>query len=190
MTQRLVLALTGASSAGYAVALLERLSQRSDIQVTILSSKTARQCLDLECGKDVSELAALSPNFQLEDETRLDSPMASGSHLHQGMVIVPCSMGSLARITSGISDSLITRAADVTLKERRPLILCVRESPLNRIHLDNMLKAHDAGACIMPLTPGFYTKPQSIPELLDTFATRILDQLGIIDTDAPRWGRA
>ena len=103
------------------------------------------------------------------------------------MAILPCSAGALGRIAAGISESLVSRAADVCLKERRPLVLCLRETPLNRIHLENMLRVHDAGAIVMPLMPAFYTKPQSLRDLVDAFATRVLDQLGLPEDDPRRW---
>jgi 4-hydroxy-3-polyprenylbenzoate decarboxylase len=103
------------------------------------------------------------------------------------MAIVPCSAGALGRIAAGVSESLVSRAADVCLKERRPLVLCLRETPLNRIHLENMLRVHDAGAVVMPITPGFYSGPKSLDDLFDTFATRVLDQLGLSESDPRRW---
>ena len=103
------------------------------------------------------------------------------------MVIIPCSAGTLGRIAAGTSDNLICRAADVCLKERRALVLCLRETPLNRIHLENMLRVHDAGAVIMPLTPGFYHGPKTLDDLVDAYATRVLDQLGIKESDPRRW---
>ena len=103
------------------------------------------------------------------------------------MAIVPCSAGALGRIAAGVSESLVSRAADVCLKERRPLVLCLRETPLNRIHLENMLRVHDAGAVVMPIMPGFYSGPKTLDDLFDTFATRVLDQLGLCESDPRRW---
>jgi 4-hydroxy-3-polyprenylbenzoate decarboxylase len=103
------------------------------------------------------------------------------------MAIIPCSAGALGRIASGVSETLVSRAADVCLKERRPLVLCLRETPLNRIHLKNMLRVHDAGAVMMPIIPGFYSGPKSLDDLFDTFATRVLDQLGLSELDSRRW---
>jgi 4-hydroxy-3-polyprenylbenzoate decarboxylase len=103
------------------------------------------------------------------------------------MVVLPCTAGTLGRIAAGTNDNLIVRAADVTLKERRTLVLCLRETPLNRIHLQSALTAHDAGAMIMPLMPSFYSMPETFDDLFDTFATRVLDQLGIVEPDTRRW---
>ena len=114
--------------------------------------------------------------------------IASGSYPVDGMIIIPCSMGTLGAISSGVSSNLIHRAADVTLKERRPLILAIREAPLNRIHLSNLTKASEAGAVIFPLVPSFYTRPTGIEEILEQFSARILDQLRLPHSLGRRWG--
>jgi 4-hydroxy-3-polyprenylbenzoate decarboxylase len=188
MGRRLTLAITGASGSGFGVAALKRLATRPDVEtIELLLSPMGRRCLAGECGLGAEDLAGLSAKIHLLDEGDLGAPISSGSHPQDGMAIVPCSAGTLGRIASGTSDTLIARAADVCLKERRPLVLCLRETPLNRIHLENMLRAHDAGAVLMPLMPGFYCQPQSIEDLFDAFATRVLDQLGISEEDARRW---
>jgi len=114
--------------------------------------------------------------------------ISSGSYPNDGMVIIPCSMGTLGAIASGVSTNLIHRAADVTLKERRPLILAIRETPLNRIHLKNLSLVSDAGAVIFPLVPSFYTRPSGVEEILTQFSARILDQLHLPHTLGRRWG--
>jgi flavin prenyltransferase len=114
--------------------------------------------------------------------------ISSGSYPNDGMVIIPCSMGTLGAISSGLSTNLIHRAADVTLKERRPLILAIREAPLNRIHLKNLLSASEAGAVIFPLVPSFYTRPSEVEEILTQFSARILDQLHLPHSLGRRWG--
>ena len=123
---------------------------------------------------DFARLAA-----RVYSQNELDAAPASGSWRHAGMIVCPCSMASLAAIAQGLGHNLIHRAADVTLKERRPLILVPRETPFNRIHLENMLRAHDAGATILAACPGFYHKPQTIAELADFIAARALDLLGL-----------
>ena len=128
-----------------------------------------------------------APKVSLRDERDLGADISSGSHRHDGMAIVPCSAGALGRIAAGVSETLVSRAADVCLKERRPLVLCLRETPLNRIHLKNMLRVHKAGAVMMPIIPGFYSGPKSLDDLFDTFATRVLDQLGLSESDSRRW---
>ena len=173
MGKRITLALTGASGSGFGVAVLKRLAANPETErITLLFSATGRRCLADECGLTDKDLGAA---------------ISSGSHRQDGMVLVPCSAGALGRIASGVSDTLVSRAADVCLKERRPLVLCLRETPLNRIHLENMLRVHDAGAIVMPLMPGFYYGPKSIEDLFDAFATRVLDQLGLTEADTRRW---
>lgn len=116
------------------------------------------------------------------------SPVASGSNPADAMAICPCSLGTLGAVAAGLADNLIERAADVMLKERRPLVLVPRETPLSAIHLENMLKLARAGAVILPPSPGFYGHPQSVDELIDFVVARILDQLGVSHALGPRWG--
>jgi flavin prenyltransferase len=187
-SKRIILAITGASGAGFGVAVARRLAANPEVAaLTLLLSPTGRRCLADECGLKAEDLAALAPKCRLLDERQLGADIASGSAPQDAMAVVPCSAGTLGRITSGISDSLVTRAADVCLKERRPLVLCLRETPLNRIHLENLLRAHDAGATVMPLAPGFYHRPRTLDDLFEAFATRVLDQLGLPEPDPRRW---
>lgn len=186
--KRLTLAITGASGSAFGVGVLKRLAAREEVtEIALLVSSTGKRCLHDETGLKAEDLVALSPKISLRNEQNLGADIASGSYRQDGMAIVPCSAGALGRIASGISESLVSRAADVCLKERRPLVLCLRETPLNRIHLENMLRVHDAGAIVMPLMPGYYTEPSGIADLVDTFATRVLDQLGLSENDARRW---
>ena len=188
MSRQLVLALTGATGSSFGVAVLKRLAACEQVAgIELLLSATGRRCLADECGLKGEALTELSRKIHLLNERDLGAGISSGSHPHDGMVIIPCSAGTLGRIASGTSDNLICRAADVSLKERRTLVLCLRETPLNRIHLENMLRVHDAGAVIMPLTPGFYHGPKTLDDLVDAFATRVLDQLGIKEADPRRW---
>ena len=187
--KRIVLALTGATGTGFGVAVARRLAANVEVgQVSLLLSPTGRRCLLDECGLRVEDLLALSPKLRHLDERNLGADLASGSHRQDGMAIVPCSAGTLGRLASGVSEGLITRAADVCLKERRPLVVCLRETPLNRIHLENMLRLHDAGAVLMPIMPGFYHHPATLEDLFQAFATRVLDQLALPEEDARRWG--
>jgi 4-hydroxy-3-polyprenylbenzoate decarboxylase len=168
--------------------VLKRLLANPEVErITLLFSTTGRRCLADECGLGEKELGALGAKIHIQSEKDLGAAISSGSHRQDGMVILPCSAGALGRIASGVSDTLVSRAADVCLKERRPLVLCLRETPLNRIHLENMLRVHDAGATVMPLMPSYYYGPKSVDDLFDAFATRVLDQLGIVETDARRW---
>lgn len=187
MGLRFTLAITGASGSAFGVAVLRRLSSNPAVEeVALLLSPTGKRCLHDETGLTARDLAAL-PKVGLRDERDLGADVSSGSHRHDGMAIVPCSAGALGRIASGVSESLVSRAADVCLKERRPLVLCLRETPLNRVHLENMLRVHDAGAVVMPIMPGFYSGPKTLDDLFDTFATRVLDQLGLREEDPRRW---
>lgn len=187
-SKHIIVAITGASGSGFGVAVLRRLAANPGVEsVTLLLSTTGRRCLADECGLTDKDLAALSPKIKLQSEKDLGAAISSGSHRQDGMVLVPCSAGALGRIAAGVSDTLVSRAADVCLKERRPVVLCLRETPLNRIHLENLLRVHDAGAVVMPLMPGFYHGPKTIDDLFDAFATRVLDQLGLPEADARRW---
>ena len=187
MGLRYTLAITGASGSAFGVAVLKRLSANPSVErITLLLSPTGKRCLHDETGLTPKELAALS-KVELHDERDLGADISSGSYRQDGMALVPCSAGALGRIAAGVSESLVSRAADVCLKERHPLVLCLRETPLNRIHLENMLRVHDAGAVVMPIMPGFYSGPKTLDDLFDTFATRVLDQLGLSEADARRW---
>jgi len=153
----------------------------------LLSTPTGRECFLGEMGIGLDDRAKSHKKITMLDENDLGAEISSGSAKHGGMAIAPCSMGTLGRIASGTSDNLIVRAADVCLKERRPLILCARESPLNRIHIENMLRAHDAGATIMPLAPTFYHRPKTIADVCDAFAARIMEHLGLVQEDGRSW---
>jgi 4-hydroxy-3-polyprenylbenzoate decarboxylase len=186
--KRIILAITGATGAPFGAAVARRLAANPRVErISLLLSPTGRRCLADECGLRQEDLLALSPKIRHVDERNLGADISSGSHPEDGMAIVPCSAGTLGRIAAGVSDSLVSRAADVCLKERRPLVLCLRETPLNRIHLENMLKVHDAGARVMPLSPGFYHRPRTLEDLFEAFATRVLDQLGLPEPDSRRW---
>jgi 4-hydroxy-3-polyprenylbenzoate decarboxylase len=185
--RRITLAITGASGSGFGVAVLKRLSGSPLVaEIALLLSPTGKRCLLDETGLSAKDLCAL-PKVAQRDERDLGADISSGSHQQDGMVVIPCSAGTLGRIAAGISEGLVSRAADVCLKEKRPLVLCLRETPLNRIHLENMLRVHAAGAVVMPLMPGFYSRPASFEDLFDGFATRVLDQLGLEEPDSRRW---
>lgn len=192
--KRLVVAITGASGARYALRFLElAIPHYSEIYLAL--SDQALQVIGLETGRDVRAgsvsverlLGFPASTVRLVDKRDYFSPPASGSFRHDGMVVVPCSMGTAGRIAQGISDDLITRAADVCLKERRRLILVPRETPWNLIHLRNMTQLAEAGAVILPASPGFYHRPQTIEDLVDHVVGRILQQLGIDQKLVPEW---
>ena len=128
-----------------------------------------------------------SKKIRLQSNADIGANVASGSYLADAMIVIPCSVGTLARIANGVAAQLIERAADVTLKEKRPLVLCVRETPLNKIHIRNMYRAADAGATIFPLIPAFYYRPASLDEMAREFAYRVLAHLGLPQPQAFRW---
>jgi 4-hydroxy-3-polyprenylbenzoate decarboxylase len=178
-----IIAITGASGISIAVKLLNILKQKNKRTVLIIS-KAARQVFLSESNIKITDLEELATkNYDVND---LTAPPASGSYKTEGMIIVPCTMKTLAAIANGYSNNLITRAADVTIKENRKLILVVRESPLSPIHLENMLKLARLGVVIAPPIASYYINPESVDELLDHTVGRILDQIGI-ESDIKRW---
>jgi 4-hydroxy-3-polyprenylbenzoate decarboxylase len=183
-TMHLVIAITGCSGVVYGVRLLEA-CRKLGIETDLIVSQAAEKLLELELGKNIKDIRKLATRNYSQDD--LAAPLASGSVKTDGMVIAPCSMKTLGAIASGIADNLITRAADVTLKEGRPLVLVPRETPLNLIHLENMVKLKCAGATILPAMPGFYYKPKEISELIDFIVGRILDVLGVEHKLYRRW---
>lgn len=189
-----ILAITGASGAPYAVRLLEQLVIARQSVWLIVSSHGFR-LLETESGiASLAELRARTGGdlwdhcVRVFDDTDRGAPPASGSVLTLGMVICPCSMGTVSAIAHGSSRSLIERAADVALKERRRLIVMPRETPLSTVHLKNLLTLSEMGVVVIPASPGFYHRPTTIVELVDFMVARVLDQLGIINTLGKRWG--
>ena len=196
----IIVALSGGSGAPYALRLLEVLLS-SGHAVKVVLSPAAEKILALECdvhleGSLMEKQEALRHALSIEqveiglelyDHRDLAAPISSGSFHTTGMVIVPCSMGTLGRIAAGISSDLISRAADVVLKERRKLIVVPRETPLGEIHIRNMLTVTQAGAVVLPAMPGFYHRPQCVSDLVDMVVSRILDQLGIDNQIFKRW---
>jgi len=181
---RIVVGITGASGIIYGVRTLEVLHD-CGIETELIISKTAPKILELETGKRVEDLISLCRHYYSNDD--LFAPISSGSYPTDGMVIVPCSMATLACIAHGISDNLIRRAAEVTLKEGRKLVLVPRETPLNQIHLENMLSLQRAGAVILPACPAFYHRPSSIQEIVDFVVGKILDIFEIPHQLYRRW---
>jgi flavin prenyltransferase len=190
----IVMAVTGASGAPYAVRLLEVLARAAQPVWLIVSSHGWR-LLQTESGiADIHGLRehvgadAWDASVTVFDDNDRGATPASGSAKVRAMVIVPCSMGTIASIAAGTSRSLVERAADVSLKERRPLLVVPRETPLSRIHLENMLRLTDAGAVVMPAAPGFYHQPERVEQLVDFVVQRMLDHLRVDVEIAPRWG--
>jgi 4-hydroxy-3-polyprenylbenzoate decarboxylase len=181
--RRLIVAITGASGSIYGVRLLEKL-KGTDIETHLVMSRWGARTLVHETSYTPEQLQALATvNHPLTDQ---GASISSGSFLTMGMVIAPCSVRTLAAIAHGIGDNLIHRAADVVLKERRKLVLAVRESPFSEIHLENMLKLSRMGVVISPPLPALYTRPKTIDDLVDYSVSRLLDQLGI-HLEADRW---
>jgi 4-hydroxy-3-polyprenylbenzoate decarboxylase len=201
MSKTIALALTGASGMPYGIRLLECLLG-GGVTVWLLYSQVAqivaRQEMDLALPSRPKELELFLrerytiPSGQLRVFGREEwfAPVASGSNPPDAMVICPCTMGTLAAVACGLADNLIARAADVVLKEKRPLILVPRETPFSQIHLENMLKLARSGAVILPANPGFYHRPESVQQLVDFVVARVLDHLGIAHDLMPRWGEA
>ncbi len=182
---RYVVALTGASGMIYARELLGYFAGRPDLELHAVVSGAGEQVLALELGLTPGELAPGAIWYRVDDFT---APLASGSFRARAMVVIPCSMGTLGAIAQGAGRNLIHRAGEVFLKERRPLILVVRETPLSLIHLKNLTRVAAAGAIVMPACPGFYHRPASLDALARQFAGRILDLLGLEHQFGPRWG--
>ncbi len=197
MSKKIIVGICGASGVIYGLRLLRALLEKPT-QVSLIISQTGKQVMRHESDVDpdapfdfIREQGAdIHPKASLIVHGADDffAAPASGSFRHDGMVIAPCSMKTLATIAAGIAETLIQRAADVCLKEKRPLILVPRETPLNLIHLENMCRVGRAGAIVMPAMPSFYSNPRTITALADTVVARILDHLGIDHTLAPEWG--
>ena len=190
----LTLAITGASGAILARELLRALEADERVaRVHFVASENSLRVLAEELGvsgrNDLIEKLLSSKTRKIVQHADADigAPIASGSHPSEGMIVLPCSMGTLATIAHGLANSLIARAADVTLKERRPLILCVRETPFNRIHLRNMTLAAEAGATIFPCIPAFYNHPAGSEEMARQFAYRVLAHIGLPQPGAYVW---
>ncbi|HEV7662700.1 MAG TPA: UbiX family flavin prenyltransferase [Chloroflexota bacterium] len=184
---RLIIGLSGSTGPHYGVRLLEVLREhRPDIELHLILSNAARLTIDYEMGRNPDEIAALADT--LHDERNIGASIASGTFVTDGMIVAPCSMKSLSAIANSYNDTLIARAADVCLKERRKLVLVVRETPLHLGHLRLMQQATESGAIILPPVPGFYHRPQSIQDLIDHTVTKILDQFGIHLDLITRWG--
>lgn len=183
--KEIVLGITGASGAVYGLRMLQILKELG-ISTHLVITKWGAKTIELETGWGIDRVKELAHRSYEEDD--LTAPIASGSYKTDGMVILPCSMKTLSAIAHGFSHNLITRAADVMLKEKRKLIIAPRETPLSLVHLENMLCVAKAGAIIMPPNPAFYFQPETIPEIIQEFAGRVLDLLGCEHDYSRRWG--
>ncbi len=200
--QNLTIATTGASGAIFLRQLLLTVERDRRVQtVNFVASDSALRVMAEELGLNgrsnlIGQIVGASAgpsgsrsSRKIKEQSNADigANVASGSYPVDAMIVIPCSVGTLARIANGIASHLIERAADVTLKEKRPLVLCVRETPLNKIHIRNMYRAADAGATVFPLIPAFYYRPASLDEMGREFAYRVLAHLGLPQSDAFRW---
>jgi polyprenyl P-hydroxybenzoate/phenylacrylic acid decarboxylase-like protein len=183
--QRLIIGVSGATGPHYGVRLLEVLRNHGGVETHLVLSDGARKTIEFELGRDPDSVAALADI--VHDERNLAASIASGTFVTAGMVVAPCSMKTLSAIASSYNDNLIARAADVCLKERRRLVLVVRETPLHAGHLRLMLQATEAGAVILPPVPGFYHLPQTIEDLIDHTVVKVLDQFGLHLDVIRRW---
>lgn len=184
---RVVVGVTGASGAGISLRIVERLAAMKSVEIHLVLSQSARRTVLHEEGAQAMGrmLSLASVNHAVDD---IGAAIASGSFPTKGMIVAPCSMRTLAAIATGFSDNLLTRAADVHLKERRKLVLMTRETPLHLIHLRNMCTVTEAGAIVMPPVPAFYNRPQRVFDIVDQLAARAIDQLGITPApQAPIW---
>jgi len=195
MAKILTVAVTGASGSVYAVEMLRMLAADERVgHVDLVVSESALRVLAEELGvsgrTQIVEkmLGVASEKIQVHAHNDIGANIASGSYPSDGMIVLPCSMGTLAGISAGLAANLIQRAADVALKEQRPLILCVRETPFNRIHLRNMTVAAEAGATIFPAIPTLYNKPQDTTEMARNFVQRVLGFVGLVQVGAYQWG--
>ena len=184
--KRIILAVTGASGTLYATSLVKALGNREDVELHVIISDAAQKVLSLET--DLSPDALMDGVYAIHSPDNIAAPPASGSWQHDGMIVCPCSMATLSAVATGFGHNLIHRSADVALKERRKLVLVPRETPYSSIHLKNMLAADQAGAIILPASPGFYHRPETIEDLANQLAGKILDQLDISHDLFKRWG--
>ncbi len=183
--KRLIVGISGATGAIYGIRLLEVLL-RAGVESHLVITEAAEKTITLESGRKIADIRALaSVVYQIDD---LAAAIASGSFLTTGMVVLPCSIKSLSAIANSYNANLLVRAADVTIKEGRKLILAVRETPLHKGHLELMIKLAERGAVIFPPLPAFYFHPESISDIVDHSVGKILDQLGIGHNLFPRWG--
>jgi len=192
----LTIAATGASGAVFTRELLKAVEQDWRVKnVNFIASDNALRVfaeeLDVKGRSDLPQklIGAKTKKINQQNNDDIGAAVASGSYLTNGMIVLPCSMGTLAGIAHGLARNLIERAADVCLKEKRPLVLCVREAPLNRVHIRNMDQAVEAGATIYPLIPTFYNRPATIEEMAHQFACRVLAFVGLAQDDAYVWGK-
>jgi flavin prenyltransferase len=182
---RIVVGISGASGVIHGMRLLERLHERSDVETHLILTRSGEKTLHLEMGLSAVDARKLAHySYSLED---IGARLASGSFPTDAMAIAPCSIHTMSAIATGITDNLLVRAADVTLKERRPLVVVPRETPFTRATLQHLLALHDAGAVVLPASPGFYAAPKGVQQLVDFVAAKVLDAIGVEHDLITRW---
>jgi len=186
--RRITVAITGASGAVYGIRLLEILRSCDGVESHLILSTAGRLTCKSECGMSVAQVSALAD--VAHQPANIGAPVSSGSFRCHAMLVAPCSVKTASNIATGNTDGLVSRAADVMLKERRPLVLAVRETPLHRGHLETLVKLAALGAVIFPPAPSFYHQPKTVDEIVNQTCMRLLDQIGVEVDAAPRWGEA
>ena len=185
MVREIAVAMTGASGIPYAVRALEAMRRVEDLRIHLVMTETAERMVKLEAGLDVDAVKRLAHAVHRNDD--FFAPIASGSHRFVGLLVIPCSMKHVGLMAAGIGSDLVSRTADVCLKEKRPLVLVPRETPLSIIHLRNLTTLAEAGAHIVPAMPGFYTQPKTLEDIINHVAGKALDAMGIEHELYPRW---
>ena len=182
---RLVVGMTGSSGIVYGIRMLEVL-KRCNVDVHLIMTEWAKKCLALETDFDLSHVKSLANSYS--EDSNMAANVSSGTHKTDGMIIIPCSMKTLSSIANGYEETLVARAAGVTIKESRKLVIVPRETPLTSIHLENMLKLARIGIVILPAMPGFYNKPKNVDDLINHVVGKCLDQFNIEHDLFKRWG--
>ena len=183
---RLIIGMSGSSGVIYGIRMLEVLAQHKEIETHLIMSQSARLNIGIETDWKVEDVEALAD--VVHNNKNIAASISSGSFKTAGMIVAPCSMKTLSGIVNSYADNLLIRAADVVLKERRKLILVPREAPYSEIHLEHMLKLTRMGAVVIPASPGFYNRPQSVEDMVDFVVARILSQIGLPQSLVPAWG--
>ncbi len=183
--RRIVVGITGATGSIYGIRLLEQLRAAGGLELHLVLSQPGKRTLVEETGRSVRDVEALAD--VVHDDRDVGASIASGSFRTLGMVVAPCSVKTMSCLAHGVTDTLIARAGDVTLKEGRPLVLLVRETPLHALHLRSLLALAEAGAVILPPMPAFYNRPQTVADIVDHTVARVLDRLGIEHALVPEW---
>ncbi len=184
--ERLIIGITGATGTIYGVRLMELLRAHGDIEIHLVMSRAAKMTLKMEHDSEIDYINSLA--HQVHEPGNVGASISSGSFHSKGMVVAPCSIKTMSNIAMGNTGELITRAADVVLKERRTLLIAIRETPLHSGHLENLLRLTRMGAVIFPPVPAFYNRPVTLQDIVDQSCMRMLDQFDILIESAPRWG--